>query len=406
MTGATDKGLRLRFAALAGAIGLCALPCVSEAQTNSKERSVTIATATPGGNYFLSGNAICRGLHRQGLYLKTGEVTLINCAAMSTTGSIQNVDLLRNRTVDVALVQSDWHYHAYNGTDRFAGRKLEQLRSLLSLNSEAFQVLGARGMLIDRWDDLKGKKINVGPRGSTSDSMFQELFKVHGIDEKWLTQALRLQTTTHVQEMCEGNIEALAQVSGIPNTSISSAMRDCGANLVKIDTDEVRKMVRDRPYYAPTTIPKNTYSGQTENVETFAVVATLVTTTELPDEVAYSLVRAIFEGMKELGSQVRVLQDLIPEAMVSTGLSAPLHPGAERYFRERGLLRAQAKPVAPVAATPAVSSTAAAAVEPPKPDTPQSVAASTTPAAPAATAPPPSGGKRSIRGRARDKAGR
>jgi uncharacterized protein len=380
----------LPLAAAAMAV-LAGLSTNVRAQLDPKRSAVTIATASPGGNYFLTGNAICRALQRQGMYLASGDVTLVNCAAMSTGGSIQNVDLLRNRVVEVALVQSDWHHHAFKGTDVFAGRKLEQLRSLVSLNREAFQVLAGRGMQMERWGDLKGKKVNLGPKGSTAHSMFQELFQVHGVDEKWLTQALRLPLNAHVQEMCEGNIEALAQTSGVPNSGLADAARRCGATLIRLDTEEVKTMVRERPYYTSVTIPKGTYIGQADDIPTFGVMATLVATADLSDAAAYSMVRAIFEGMTELEAQVPVLRGLAPRDMISAGLSAPLHPGAERYYRERGFMTPKAAmKTAALASLPAALATSSTTPEPTRvptlaltsPDTPApSAAGAATPAA-------------------------
>jgi uncharacterized protein len=362
--------VRLVAALLATAV-VWAAPAV--AQPEGARRSVSIATASQTGNYFVTGSAICRMLQRQGLYLASGDLTLVDCATTPTSGSVQNVDLIRGRTVDVALVQSDWQLHAANGTSRFAGRKVENLRALLSLNPEAFQVLAGRGTGIEAWPDLKAKKVNLGPLGSTGQSMFQDLLELHKVDSKWLTQGLGLPITAHVQELCEGNIEALGQTSGIPNTGLADAARRCGATLVRLDTPEIKGLLKARSDLTSILVPANTYVGQTADVPTFGVLATLVATTDLPDTVAYSIVRAVMDNLDELGAMVPVLKGLDPKRMIQAGLSVPLHPGAERYYRERGWLSSAARAPAkadvsandvPVVVAPAPAPAVGKAVKP------------------------------------------
>jgi uncharacterized protein len=346
--------------ALAALAVTCALGAVGSASAQISTTGTTgyakvsIATASQTGNYFATGTAICRALQRQGLYLPSGDVTLVDCAASPSGGSFQNIDLVRLRAVDLALVQSDWQLHAVKGSSAFAGRKIENLRALLSLNPEAFQVMAGRGTRIDAWPDLKAKKVNLGPVGSTGQSMFQELFSAHTVDAKWLTQGLNLPITAHVQELCEGNIEALGQTSGVPNSGLADAARRCGATLVRLDTAEIKRMVEDRPDLDTIVVPARSYAGQEADVPTFGVLATLVATSELPDHVAYSAVRAIFEALPELGAMVPVLRNLDPARMIKVGLSAPLHPGAVRYYRERGWITDRAKPTGS-AAGPAVA---------------------------------------------------
>jgi uncharacterized protein len=321
---------------LAVAFVVLALSTPAPAQTSANLQNITIATATPTGNYFTTGNAICRLVSRQGLFLPSGDVTKLDCGATTTTGSMKNVELLRAHETEFALVQSDFLYQAFNGKGRFEGRPAEQLRVLFSLNQEAFQILAARGTNIQTWSDLQAKKVNLGPLGTTSNTMFQELLQLHGTDQKWFAQALTIPTTTHVQELCEGNIEALGQTTGVPNASLTDADRRCGASLVAVDTPEVRKMLTERSYYAAVVIPSGTFAGQKADVRTFGVVATLVATADVSDEVVYSTVRAVFEGLETLKAMLPTLKHVTPEGMIRDGLAAPIHPGALRYYQERG----------------------------------------------------------------------
>jgi uncharacterized protein len=360
--------MTLRTFGVALGVALSALLSPASAQVDVGRRELVIATATPTGNYFGIGNALCRVLQRQGLYLESGDVTLLGCGASATSGSLQNVELLRTRAVDFGLVQSDVAFHAYNGSGRFEGRRVDQLRSLLSLNTEAFQVLAGRGTNVSIWGDLKGKKVNLGPAGTTANTVFRELFEIHGVDEKWLGQALTIPVSTHTVELCEGNIEVLGQTTGVPNSGLAGAIRRCGANLVSLDTPQIRKFVAERPYYTAALIPKDAYAGQTLDIRTFGVLATLIATTETPEIAAYSIVRAVFEGLPELKAMQPVLDNLIPQQMIVDGLSAPLHPGALRYYRERGWMKDEPvqKPVSFTSTVDALA--AAAATMAPEPD--------------------------------------
>jgi uncharacterized protein len=342
-----------RAGIVAAGLTVMAFSAPAWAQIESGRREVVIATATPTGNYFSIGNAICRVLQRQGLYLESGDVTLLGCGASASSGSLQNVEMLRARAVDFALVQSDVLFNAYTGAGRFDGRRVDQLRSLLSLNQEPFQVLAGRGTNVSIWSDLKSKKVNLGPSGTTAHTMFRDLFAIHAVNDAWLGQALTLPVDAHIQELCEGNIEVLGQATGVPNSGIAGAIRRCGANLVSLDTPQIRKYAAERPYYAATLIPKGTYAGQVMDVRTFGVLATLVATADTSETAAYSIVRAIFEGLPELKAMQPALKDLASEQMIKDGLSAPLHPGALRYYRERGWMTEE--PIsAPVALTQTV----------------------------------------------------
>ncbi len=342
-------------------VSACVGVAPAVAQLDGVRRDFVIATATPTGNYFSIGNALCRVLQRQGLYLENEDVTLLGCSASATSGSIQNVELLRTRAVDFALVQSDVMFHAYRGSGRFEGRRADQLRSLLSLNQEPFQVLAGRGSNVETWSDLKGKKVNLGPVGTTANTMFRELFAVHGVGEGWLAQALTMPVGGHAAELCEGNIEVLGQTTGVPNAGLSAAIRRCGAALVSLDTPQIRTYVAERPYYTPAFIPKTAYLGQTTDVRTFGVLATLVATSDTPDIAAYSIVRAVFEGLAELKAMQPALAGIVPEEMITHGLTAPLHPGALRYYRERGWIKMAPKS-APVSLERAVDLLAAASI--------------------------------------------
>lgn len=339
---------------LAAMGGLCLALAATSSTVAAQPTGVTIATASPGGNYFLSGNAVCRALQRQGHRIDNGDVKPIQCLAMPSGGSIDNIGLLRTRSVDAALVQSDWLYRAVHGSDRFEGRPATRLRTLLQLYGEAFQIVSARGTRIELWPDLKAKKVNVGPSGATAHSMFKEILAAHGQTETWFTQALRLTTDAQVQELCEGNIEAFGQPSGVPNAGIRNALARCGAQLVALDTPEVRRLITERPYYKLMSIPANSYPGQRADIVTLSVSAALVVTADMPETLAYAITKTVIESLSDIQAAVPVMRSLTPAALADPALSAPLHPGAERALRELGLFVNVAPQPAPAASPPTV----------------------------------------------------
>lgn len=298
---------------------------------------ITIGTARPVGNYFAAGNAICRLLHRASVSAPASEAASA-CTAPATEGSVANIEGLKSGTYEVAIVQSDWHHHAFKGIKRFEGRAMSGLRSLLSLHREPFQLLSSRNANIRSWPELQRRVVNYGGPAAPHRAIFDELLKAHGKDAGFFGRAADVSTNDHFHELCEGNIDALGVASGVPNSAITGATRRCGAVIADLDTPEINRLVAATSYLTPVTIPRSAYPGMTRDVRSFAMLATLVTTADLPEATAYALVRVVFEGLAELKQMNRAFADLVPERMITDGLTAPLHPGAERYYRERGWL--------------------------------------------------------------------
>jgi TRAP transporter TAXI family solute receptor len=324
------------------------------AQSQPSRVDVTIATATPTGTYFATGNALCRLLQRAGIELDTGDVTRAACGTSATAGSNQNIELLRSREADFALVQSDIVDAAWSGTGTYAGRRLDSLRTILTLNREAFQVFAGRSSNIRAWGDLKGRKISLGLPGTTGHGLFLDLLKVHGHDIIWLGDRLELPVGAQPQELCEGNIEAFGQTTAWPNTNLTAAAR-CGAMLVPLDTPQIASWLTTKPSFTRISLPRATYPGQMEDVTTIGVLASLMTTTNASEAIVYSLTRVIFEGLDDLKAMLPVMRDLDPQSMINVGHVAPLHPGAARYLRERGWTQKTLEPI-PAIAPPAAAS--------------------------------------------------
>lgn len=330
--------LVMGVAAVAG--GLVGTPAHAQG-----EKIVTIATGSERGAYYPAGGAICRLINRG------RKEHGIRCYAESTVGSIYNIHALRDGENDFAVVQSDWQYNAYTGKGVFAdGPAFKDLRSIMSLHSEMFTLAAAKGSGIKSFSDLKGKRVNVGDRGSGMRAIMQELMEEKGWTRSSFKTASELKPAEAAKALCDGSIDAMLFTAGHPNGLIQEVTSDCGAQLVPVEGPEVDKLLKNSPYYARTAIPGGMYQNNPQNTPTFGVRATLVTTAGEDEEAVYQLTKAVFDNFDSFKTLHFVFATLDKERMVYSGLTAPLHPGAIRYYREAGLMNERSEKLRPDAA--------------------------------------------------------
>lgn len=323
---------RLLLSSLFVAAALAASMGASPARAQG-EKIVTIATGSERGAYYPAGGAICRLINRG------RKEHGIRCYAESTVGSIYNIHALRDGENDFAVVQSDWQYNAYTGKGVFAdGPPFKDLRSIMSLHSEMFTLAAAKNSGIKSFSDLKGKRVNVGDRGSGMRAIMQELMEQKGWTKSSFKVASEMKPADAAKALCSGNLDAMLFTAGHPNGLIQEVTSDCGAMLVPVEGPEVDALLKDSPYYARTAIPGGMYQNNPQNTPTFGVKATLVTTANEDEEAVYQLTKAVFDNFDSFKTLHFVFATLDKERMVYSGLTAPLHPGAIRYYREAGLL--------------------------------------------------------------------
>lgn len=320
-------------AVAAGAMALATTPQTAEAKT-----FIAIGTGGPTGVYFVTGNAICRMVHRAAAEgRKSGRKHGIRCSAPSTGGSTYNIGQIQEGELDFGVAQSDWQYHAYNGSSRYEGKAFKDLRSVFSVHPEPIQIIVGKGADIDGWEGLKGKKVNIGNPGSGQRGTADFLIKESGWTLDDFALASELTSTEQSKALCDGKIDAYFYTVGVPNAGVSVATDGCDAKIANFAGPLAQKMVSpDRPYYAWATIPKGTYKTTTEDVKTWGVKATFVTSAKVSEDVVYEVARAVFENFDEFKKLHPAFANLTPEEMIKDGLSAPLHPGAEKYYKEKG----------------------------------------------------------------------
>jgi uncharacterized protein len=299
---------------------------------------ITIGTGGPTGVYFVSGNAICRMIHKEAAEgRKAGRKHNIRCAAPSSAGSTYNIAQISEGEFDFGVSQSDWQYHAYNGTSSKVTNN-KDLRAVFSVHPEPYQLVAAKGSGIKSWADLKGKKFNMGNPGSGQRATTELLMERYNTPKSYFGLVTEMTSSEHSKALCDGKIDAFGYVVGIPNAGVSVATEGCGAKIVNLDTNVERGLIDEFPFYGPVDIPKDTYSSTTEAIKTFGGYATIVTSAKVSDDVVYEVVRAVFENLEDFKALHPAYAILTPKGMIKNGNSAPLHPGAMRYYKEKGLL--------------------------------------------------------------------
>ncbi len=315
------------------ATGLFALGTLMGSAAMAQETFISIGTGGVTGVYYPAGGAICRLVNRD--RAEHG----IRCGVESTGGSIFNINAIRSGELEFGVAQSDWQFHAYNGSSRFEDDgAFEGLRAMFSLHPEPFTVVARADSGITSFDDLPGKRVNIGNPGSGQRGTMEVVMAAMGWTEDTFAQATELPAAEQSLALCDNNVDAIVYTVGHPSGAIQEATTACDTVLVNVDNDTVRALVEERDYYRMATIPGGMYRGSDEDVTTFGVGATFVTSDAVPEETAYQVARAIFENLDQFTSLHPALANLDPAEMVSDGLSAPLHDGAARYFSEAGLM--------------------------------------------------------------------
>ncbi|MFG6159961.1 TAXI family TRAP transporter solute-binding subunit [Halomonas sp. 1390] len=288
------------------------------------EEPLVIATASPAGVYHVVGRALCRTLD-------------IPCQAQPTDGSSANLRGLRRGDLTLALAQSDLHLYAALGTEGFQKDGADDaLRSVFSLHNEPFTLVVRRDAGIHRLEDITGHAVNIGNPGSGQRGTMLRLMDAEGWSRSDFRSVHHLPADQQAMELCHGNIDAMVYTVGHPNASVAKAIRLCDAMLVDVEGDVIDLLVAAYPYFTRAWIPADLYGPDQPAVQTFGVKATLVASEATDPELVYRLVAAVFDDFERFKASHPALGALTPEEMIHDGLTAPLHEGALRYYRERG----------------------------------------------------------------------
>ncbi|MCU7844395.1 MAG: TAXI family TRAP transporter solute-binding subunit [Candidatus Thiodiazotropha sp. (ex Monitilora ramsayi)] len=298
----------------------------------AEQRFIGIGTGGLTGVYYPTGTAICRVLN------KGRKSHGIRCSVESTGGSIFNLNTIANGELDFGVAQSDWQYHAYQGSSKFSGQGgNKDLRAVFSIHSEPFTVMARDDSGIKTFKDLQGKRVNIGNPGSGQRGTMEVLMQSFGWTKDSFKLTAELKATEQSRALCDNKIDAMIYTVGHPNASIKEAATACDAHLVPVDGAEVESLIGAHSYYASAVIPGGMYQGSDDDTRTFGVKATLVTSSKVDEGVVYELVKAVFENLENFRELHPAFKHLQAADMLK-GNSAPFHDGAQKYYKEKGWL--------------------------------------------------------------------
>ena len=263
----------------------------------------------------------------------------IRCAVESTGGSVYNINTIKGGELEFGVAQSDWQYHAFNGTSKFEGdAAFPDIRAVMSVHPEPFTLIVRGDSDISGFADIAGKRVNVGNPGSGQRATMEVVMDAFGIGMGDLALATEYKGSEMAKQLCDGNIDAMIYTIGHPAAAIKEATTTCDARLISVTGEPIDKLVADNPFYRVATIPGGMYKGTDSETTTFGVGATFVTSAGVPEDTVYIVAKSVMENIEDFRGLHPAFADLDPAQMVKDGLSAPLHPGAEKAYKELGLI--------------------------------------------------------------------
>jgi TRAP transporter TAXI family solute receptor len=313
-----------------GALGMVCLAALPGAQ--AQQKFVTVGTGGVTGVYYAVGGAICRLMNKDRATLG------LRCSVESTGGSVFNVNAIKSGELDFGMAQSDVQYQASKGEANFKGQAVSELRSVFAVHPEPLTVVARKEANIKEFADFKGKRFNIGNPGSGTRNSTEELMAALGMTKASFALAGELKPDEHGPALCDNKIDGFLFAVGHPSANIQDPVTACGARIVPLTGPAIKKLVSERPYYTATTIPGNLYAGNPNPIQTYGVVATVVTSSKVSADTVYKMVKTVFDNLDEFKKLHPAFAHLDPKEMVKSGLTAPMHEGAIKYFKEKGLL--------------------------------------------------------------------
>ena len=319
--------------AMMAAAGVIMAASFASAPAAAAQKFVSIGTGGVTGVYYPTGGAICR------LVNKTRKEHGIRCSAESTGGSVYNINTIRAGELEFGVAQSDWQYHAFHGTSKFkdAGA-FTKLRAMFSVHAEPFTLIVRADSGITGFEGLKGKRVNIGNPGSGQRATMEVVMDAFGMKNSDFSLASELKGSEMAAAICDNKIDAMIYTIGHPAAALKEATTACEVKLIDVKGAPIDKLVKENPYYRTAIIPGGMYTGTPNDVTTFGVGATFVTSSDVPDEVAYIVAKETMTNIEQFRKLHPAFATLDPKTMVSDGLSAPLHPGAAKAYKEMGLI--------------------------------------------------------------------
>jgi TRAP transporter TAXI family solute receptor len=307
---------------------LCLLVVGFAGVAPAQETKLVLATGGTAGTYYPFGGAMAR--------IWNTKVAGMNVTVQATGASAENVRLVDKKEAELAIVQSDTVDFAFNAKEAFK-EKLGNLRAIAVLYPEIIQLVASGDSPVKTFADLKGLKVGVGAPGSGTEANFRQLLDVYGM-KKEDVNAQYLSFAESAEQFKDKHIDAFLVVAGIPNSAIMDVSTSHNLKLLSLDAGKVDQLTQKYPFLSPAKVPASTYKGQAEEVSTVAVNAVLIVGAEVKEDVVYNLTKALFENQAELATGHAKGKELSLEK-ASKGVSIPFHPGAEKFYKEKGFMK-------------------------------------------------------------------
>lgn len=306
---------------------------ITPASVKAEQTFITIGTGGVTGVYYPTGAAICR------LVNKGKEDHGIRCSVESTGGSIYNLNTIAAGELDMGVAQSDSQYHAYQGSNAFQSSGANKdLRAVFSIHPEPFTVVARADSGIKKFEDLKGKRVNIGNPGSGQRATMELVMKAYGWTMDDFKLAAELKSAEQSKALCDNKVDAIVFVAGHPSGSIQEATTACDSVMVEVAGPVIDKLIAENVYYRSAVIPGGMYRGTATDTKTFGAGATIVSSAIVKEDVVYNVVKAVFDNFDNFKKLHPAFTHLKKDEMVKDALSAPLHDGAAKYYKEAGLM--------------------------------------------------------------------
>ena len=300
----------------------------SEEEIDLSDYFITIATGGTSGVYYPIGGALSTLFE---------EELGVASSVQATGASVENVNLIDSGNAEIALITGDTAVQAYEGTGPFEEQgSVESVLGIAALYNNYVQIVTTEETGINTFEDLKGRKVGVGAPNSGTELNARMMFEGHGMTYDDITPDY-LSFAESVDQMKNGLVDAAILSSGLPNSAILDLATTHNAKLIPISDEAFDYLLNKYAFLQKSVIPAGTY-GNEEDVPAFAITNALVASSELPEEVVYLLTKTIFENLEYIHASHNAAKDITLETALN-GLSIPLHPGAERYYKEVGLIK-------------------------------------------------------------------
>lgn len=297
----------------------------SKSENKAENKFLNIATGGTAGTYYPLGGAMAEVLNKA--------IPGMNASAQSTGATVANINMLKEGSVDMALVQNDLIFYAVNGTEMFKDKKMDTLRGIASLYPETVQLVTLDKSGIDSIGALKGKRVAVGAAGSGAEANARQVLEAYGITYDDISVQY-LSFGEAASALKDGNVDAAFLTAGYPTAAVQDIASQNKVKLLPIEADKAEALIKKYPFYTKTVIPANTYPGTETDTSAIAVMAMLVVNEKVDEKLGYDITKALFTNLDRIQA-AHAVGKLITKEGAKDGMSVQLNAGAEKYFNEK-----------------------------------------------------------------------